>query len=233
MKNAVEENDFSIVVFAKNEKENIPLVLDQLLQHYRSDKIIFVLDGEVAPTVDILSEKRVGFIQGPNKGKGAAIRMAIDYIPSKFLVFMDADGSHASSEIGSLLKPLFNDKADMVIGSRFLGSSEELHDSLDNRIRFIGNILGNFIINSFWNRTGHKVSDAQNGFRAIRREIFQTLSLKENGFAIEQEMVIKCLKRGYRIVEVPSQEKRRIYGQSHISNTHLFNYIENIIKNIF
>jgi glycosyltransferase involved in cell wall biosynthesis len=223
---------FTISVFAKNEEENIPFVVDRLLARYDAGKIAFVLDGDIEPTARILTERRIRFIQGPNKGKGAALRYAIRNIDSELLVFMDADGSHDPDEIDGLLGPLMNDRAEMVIGSRFLGSSEELDGSLSNRLRYAGNASGNFVINALWNRTGTKITDAQNGFRSIKRRLFMALALEEDGFSIEQEMVIKCLKNGYRIREVPSFERKRKYGSSHISNSHFFRFVGCMVKNL-
>jgi dolichol-phosphate mannosyltransferase len=223
---------FTISVFAKNEEENIPFVVDRLLAKYDAGRIVFVLDGNIEPTARILTERQIRFIQGPNKGKGAAIRHAIRNIDSEFLVFMDADGSHDPGEIDGLLDPLMNDSAEMVIGSRFLGSSEELHGSISNRLRYAGNVSGNCIINALWNRTGKNITDAQNGFRSVKRRPFLALALEEDGFSIEQEMVIKCLKNGYRVREVPSFEMKRIYGRSHISTSHFLRYAGCIVKNI-
>jgi glycosyltransferase involved in cell wall biosynthesis len=219
-------------VFAKNEEQNIPFVADRLLAKYDAGNIAFVLDGDIEPTARILAERRIRFIRGPGKGKGAAIRHAIRSIDSELLVFMDADGSHDPGEIDGLLEPLMNGGAEMVIGSRFLGSSEELHGGLSDRIRYAGNVLGNRIINALWNRTGTKITDAQNGFRSVKRRPFEALALEEDGFSIEQEMVIKCLKKGYRIREVPSFEKKRRCGRSHISNAHFFRYVACMARNI-
>jgi dolichol-phosphate mannosyltransferase len=224
---------FSIVLFAKNEDRNMFFIINQLLQRYGADKIIAVLDGNIEPTASILMEKNVRFIQGPNKGKGAALRIAIESIESGIFVFMDADGSHNPAEIEGLLKPLMNNEAEMVIASRFLGGSEELAGSIENSTRRLGNILGNYVINFLWNRNEKIVSDCQSGFRAIKREAALGLNLNENGFSIEQEMVIKCLKKGYRIVEVPSFESRRKYGNSHIPKFHTCYYIRCIVKNLF
>jgi glycosyltransferase involved in cell wall biosynthesis len=229
----VPKNDFLIVVFAKDEQENIPFVLQELLGHYTSERIIFVLDGNLEPSATILSKKNVKFIEGPSQGKGAAIRAAIDRIEAEVLVFMDADGSHDPSEIKGLLDPLMGQKAEMTIASRFMGKSDELGGSFSNEIRLAGNNSGNFIINFLWNKSGKTITDAQNGFRGIRRVPFLALSLQENGFAIEQEMVIKCLKKGLRIVEIPSHERKRLHGQSHISNVYLLKYIKCLIRNIF
>ena len=227
------QDKFRIVLFARNEELNIPSIIDKLLRKYEASKIIAVLDGNIEPTAKILEGKKVKYIQGPDKSKGTAIRTAIQDIESEILVFIDADGSHNPDEIEGLLTPLINNEADMVIASRFLGGSEELDGNIDNFIRNLGNILGNYVINSLWNRNNKKISDCQNGFRAINRKAALDIDLKEDGFSIEQEMVIKCLKKGYKIAEVPSFELERKYGKSHISKIHLFYYILCIIKNLF
>jgi glycosyltransferase involved in cell wall biosynthesis len=223
---------FTISVFAKNEEENVPFVVDRLLARYDAGRIVFVLDGNIEPTAQILTERGIRFIEGPGKGKGAAIRFAIRSVDSEILVFMDADGSHDPDEIDRLLEPLMNDSAEMVVGSRFLGGSEELRGGMADRLRLAGNVSGNFVINALWNRTGTKITDAQNGFRSVKRRPFEALALEEDGFSIEQEMVIKCLKKGYRILEVPSFEKRRKCGRSHISNAHFFRFVACMIRNI-
>ncbi|MBN1688454.1 MAG: glycosyltransferase family 2 protein [Candidatus Omnitrophica bacterium] len=224
--------NFSIVVFAKNEALNLPSVIHQLLQKYPVEKIVVIVDGDIESMAAILTEKNIKFIEGPNKGKGAALRTAIEAVESDILVFMDADGSHDPNEIGNLVAPLANNEADLVIGSRFLGGSDEFFSNAADIIRYSGNVIGNYIINSLWNRTGKKISDAQNGFRAIKRTIFLGGGLIENSFSIEQEMVIKCLKKGHRISEVPSFEMKRKFGRSHISFFHLFDYIRCMIRNI-
>lgn len=224
---------FNIVLFAKDEDRNICFVIDQLLQRYAADNIIAVLDGNIEPTAVMLRQRNVSFIRGPNKGKGAALRAAIESIACDIFVFFDADGSHNPDEIDRLLKPLMNNQAELVIASRFLGGSEELAGSIENSIRRLGNILGNYFINFFWNRNNKRITDTQNGFRAIKRETALGLDLNEDGFSIEQEIVIKCLRKGHRIVEVPSFESRRKYGNSHIPKFHIFYYIGCMVKNLF
>ncbi len=227
------QNNFKIVLLSKNEDRNIPIVVSQLLKEYKTENIIAVLDGNIKPTADFLLSKNVKFIQGPNMGKGAAIRAAIRMVNSNVLVFMDADGSHNLREIDSLIRPLMDNRAEMVIASRFLGRSEELHGSLENIIRRLGNISGNWIINFLWNRGKKAISDCQNGFRSIKRKVALDLGLQENSFSIEEEMVIRCLKLGHRIIEVPSVELQRNYGESHIKKIIIFHYIGCIIKNLF
>ncbi|MHA1285697.1 MAG: hypothetical protein ACTSQP_24615, partial [Promethearchaeota archaeon] len=77
------------------------------------------------------------------------------------------------------------------------------------------------------------ITDIQNGFRAIRKDVFMDINLKSNGFTIEQEMVIKVLKKGYRVVEVSSHEFRRKYGRSRVNvYKQCFGYLWNLFFNL-
>ena len=79
-----------------------------------------------------------------------------------------------------------------------------------------------------------KLSESQNGFRAIRTDVLKKLDLKERITTIEQEMIIKTLKLGYRMAEVPTQERRRFYGESNINLRKVsFRYVYSFIKYLF
>jgi hypothetical protein len=93
-------------------------------------------------------------------------------------------------------------------------------------------LTGCRLFNARWNRTGTKITDAQNGFRSIKKRPFAALALEEDGFSIEQEMVIECLEKSCRIHEVPSFEKKRMFGRSHISHSHFFRFVACMVKNI-
>ncbi len=109
------------------------------------------------------------------------------------------------------MQPIREEKADMVIGSRMTGGSDELHGDIGRFIRMTGSHILLLIINYRWNV---RLTDCQNGFRAIRADVARALNLKENAHTIEEEMVMKCLKKKYRIREVPSHEYARKYGTS-------------------
>lgn len=205
---------FGLVLFTKNEGRTIKSLLEES-SNYIDKNDIFVIDGHSQDnTTRIVSEMGVKLFLDPKKGKGSAIRFAINNIERDILIFMDSDGSHRPEEIRSLLEPFWKDKKiDMVIGSRFLGGSEELCSRPSEIIRLMGNIIGTFLVNLRWKA---RLTDIQNGFRAIKRNTFREMFLSEDSFAIEQEMVMKCLQNGRKIVEVPSFEIKRRYGKSHI-----------------
>lgn len=202
------------VIFTKNESRSIGRLIDGVSQ-YMNLSDIFVMDGHSTDgTAAIVTEKGAPIFLDSGRGKGSAIRLALKEIDRDVLVFIDSDGSHRPEEIPSLLEPFYHDNdVVMVIGSRFKGGSEELYGSVHEITRLIGNRLSTFFINLIWRS---RLTDAQNGFRAVRRNAILSLGLTEDSFAIEQEMIMKCLKRRMKILEIPSFELKREYNKSHI-----------------
>ncbi|MCK5492323.1 MAG: glycosyltransferase family 2 protein, partial [Candidatus Omnitrophica bacterium] len=201
--------------------------------NYIDIKNIFVMDGHSTDnTRNIAQKKGVNIDLDLKKGKGCGIQIAIKRIQRDILVLMDSDGSHRPEEFRNFLEVFYRDKeVSMVIGSRIKGGSEELHKGFTQIIRLSGNLISAFIVNLVWRS---KLTDIQNGFRAVRRTMFQDISLTENSFAIEQEMVMKCLKKKIKIVEIPSWELKRKYNSSHITVSKMLpKYIKSFIKNIF
>jgi dolichol-phosphate hexosyltransferase len=159
------------------------------------------------------------------------MRCAIKHIKEGIIVFIDADGSHIPEDIPKLVKPLQDNKAEMVIGSRFLGGSEELHGDFNKFLRMFYSMCIAQIIN--W-RFNQSIMDTQNGFRAIKVEVAKKLKLKSKHTEIETEMDMKCFKKRFRIIEVPSMELSRKHGESSISLwKHGPIYFWTVIKNLF
>jgi len=149
----------------------------------------------------------------PGKGKGSAIRAAMSLAKGDVLVFMDADGSHDPHDIPRLAKPVVEGEADLCVGSRFLGGSEELAINVSQLFRSVGNISMNIAINKRFNV---RLSDTLNGYRAIRRDVALRLGLTENRHTIEHAMVIRALRMGCRVTNIPVHEYARKHGTSHI-----------------
>jgi len=146
------------------------------------------------------------------------------------LVFIDADGSHDPRDIPALVAPIRAGAADMVIGSRGRGGSDELHGTIEQFIRYVGSQLIMLAINYRWNV---RLTDSQNGFRAIRRDVAVKLDLRSNLTTIEQEMLMRALKRGFRVSEIASHEYERKWGTSKVVVWRLwFAYIANFLRNI-
>lgn len=147
-------------------------------------------------------------------GKGVAIRRSRAELTGDVTVLIDADGSHDPEDIPKLVAPILEGRADHVSGSRLLGGSSELHGGFDEWARLAGS---SFITACINRRYDVRLSDSQNGFRAIRTDVLQSLTLRSRHTTIEQEMLVATLRAGHRVTEVPTHEHRRKAGESHIS----------------
>jgi glycosyltransferase involved in cell wall biosynthesis len=224
----------AIIILGKNEERTIGALLDKLLLNFTTEEIILIDGRSVDRTVEIAKDKYIKIIIDNGKGKGAAIKIAINAIQSDILVFMDADGSHKPEDIPKLIQPIIDNTADLVIASRMKGGSGEFSGSLQNIIHYIGNVLSSFIVNLIFGHGNIVVTDCNNGFRAIKSSVARQLNLREDSFTIEPEMTIKCLKRGFKIREISSFEFKRKYGSSHISSIRMLTrYIWCFVRGIF
>ncbi len=216
---------YSIVVPARNEEKTIGEVLHGL-ESMTEDLI--VVDGHSTDrTVAIAKQYGARVVQDNGRGKGDAVRVGLAAAHCPITVFIDADGSHDPRDIPMLVAPIVAGEADLVVGSRMLGGSEELFGSLAEVIRLIGSLVISLSINY---RYGLRLTDYQNGFRAIRTEVGQTIGLTSDITTIEQEMAMKCLKHGYRVAERPTHEHRRKAGDSKINVFHVAHiYVWNLI----
>lgn len=229
---SVGRESVGLVLFTKNEERSLGDLIDAAGSYFlKSD--IFVIDGHSADnSVLVARQKGVEVIFDQQQGKGGAIQLALKKIKKDILIFMDSDGSHRPQEIPLLLEGLLKDRSiAMVIGSRFKGKSDELSGSGHELLRLFANYAGTLLVNLIYKV---KLTDIQNGFRAVRTEQLRDLWLCEKSFAIEQEMVIQCLKRKMKIAEIPSWELRRRFDVSRVVPRKMFYpYVASFIKNVF
>jgi dolichol-phosphate mannosyltransferase len=201
----------TVVISAKNEEMDIAEAVRGARPH--CDEVL-VMDGRSTDrTREVAAAEGARVEPDPGKGKGSAIRASLDLAKGDIVVFMDADGSHDPNDIPKLWKPVAAGEVDLCVGSRYLGGSEELSINFGQLIRSIGNISMNIAINK---RFTVYLSDTLNGFRAIRKDVGKKLRLIENKHTIEQEMVIRALRMGYKVKNVPAHEYARKHGASHI-----------------
>lgn len=206
-----DKNRVTIVILARNEEHTISEAIDNASGWCRE---VVVMDGCSSDgTAAAAQAAGARVIRDNGKGKGAAIRQSLGVVTTDFVVFMDADGSHDAHDTPRLVGPLADGSADLCVGSRFAGGSDELSVSVAQLVRTVGNILMNIAINNRWNV---ELTDTLNGFRAVRREAALRVNLKENSHTIEQEMVMKILRHGMRVVNAPTHEYKRRFGESHI-----------------
>jgi dolichol-phosphate mannosyltransferase len=202
----------AVVILARNEERTIGAAVRDAAPFAQT---VYVMDGRSTDGTVAAATAAGGIVhRDPGKGKGSAVRQSLNLVEADVIVFMDADGSHDPADIPKLAGPVVRGEADLCVGSRFAGGSEELSVSVGQLIRTIGNISMNIAINKRW-RIG--LTDTLNGFRAIRRTAALSVNLTENTHTIEQEMVMKMLRYGYRVINVPTHEYARQYGTSHIN----------------
>jgi glycosyltransferase involved in cell wall biosynthesis len=199
------------MILAKNEAKTIGEIVKKAAGFAHE---VVVMDGHSTDDTAALARSAGARVHSdPGKGKGSAIRQSLQLIDTDVVVFMDADGSHDPADIAKLALPIVQDETDLCVGSRFTGGSEEVSVTVGQLIRTIGNISMNIAINKRWKV---ELTDTLNGFRAVRRQAALSVGLRENTHTIEQEMIMKMLRYGYRVTNVPTHEYKRQFGKSHI-----------------
>jgi glycosyltransferase involved in cell wall biosynthesis len=182
---------------AFNEEKNIGAIVAKLKIKY--DHVIVCDDGSSDMTETIASSLGAIVVKhSKNLGYGAAIKTIFNEskkIDGDVLVTFDADGQHQISEIDSVLKPLFENKADIVIGSRFLGTTKNLPKYRKFGIKTITGLTNTM--------TGSNLSDAQSGFRAYSKNVLNEISPTDSGMGISTEILIKSSNKNMKITEVP------------------------------
>jgi dolichol-phosphate mannosyltransferase len=218
----------TVVIPSKNEAGLIGEIVDSV----RAYGEVLVIDGHSTDaTREIAQAHGARVVLDAGRGKGQAIRQSLRDATTDIIVFIDADGSHDSKDIPALVAPIAAGTADLVIASRGRGGSDELHGTIGQFIRYVGSQLIMLAINYRW---GVRLSDSQNGFRAIRRDVGLALDLKSNLTTIEQEMLMRALKRGYRVSEIASHEYERRWGTSKVVVWKLWwAYLWSFWRNIF
>jgi len=192
---------------------------------------VLVIDGHSKDdTRQIARDSGVKVEMDNGRGKGDGIKTGIKFANGDLLVFIDADGSHEIGDIPKLIAPISKGEADLVIGSRMLGGSDELYGTIPNFVRMMGASLVALGINYRWSV---HLTDPENGFRAIKKDVAMKLNLKSNDFDIEQEMVMKAVKSGYRVKEVSSHEYERKGGSSKLPTGRGWKFIWRFLLDIW
>jgi glycosyltransferase involved in cell wall biosynthesis len=199
----------SLVVPAHNEARNIPWVFEQIPRCV--DEVVLVDGSSSDATLRMASLclPQVRIVQQQGPGKGSALRTGFAAATSDYVVMMDADGSMWPGEIPHYLHFL-DHGFDFVKGSRYVAGG----GSLDlTKIRSLGNLALLAVVNRLYHSS---LTDLCYGFCAFRRSFLDELDLGSSGFEIEAEMIAHALRSGLRIAEVPSLERPRRSGQSHL-----------------
>jgi glycosyltransferase involved in cell wall biosynthesis len=201
----------SVVVPVYNEINTIREILRRVQAVGVADEILVVDDGSSDGTSEILKDYEDDhcvkvIFHTRNQGKGAAVRTGIRNASGDLLLIQDADLEYDPRDYEMLLKPIREDLADVVYGSRFLGAPRRpvmfWHMVANKVLTLMTNILYNNIL-----------TDMETGYKVFRREVVQDMKLRANRFDFEPEFTAKILKRDVRIFEVPITFNPRDYDE--------------------
>ncbi len=207
----------SIIIPCYNEEKLIVSVLEKVLQtrldHNLEKQIIVVNDGSTDHSATYINEfckKNPSVIpvhQTSNSGKGAALRSAIPKTDGDIILIQDADFEYDPNDYNKLIQPIFDGHADVVYGSRFMGSGP-------HRVLFFFHTMGNkfltFLSNLF---TGLNLTDMETGYKMFKAEMLKQIILRENRFGFEPEVTAKISRiKNIRIYEVGIAYYGRTYA---------------------
>lgn len=201
----------SVVIPARNEEETLPRVLSDLQRVIPTlagweTEVIVVDDRSTDRTAELARAGGARVVANTKRsGKGMALQAGFEASTGDVIAMLDADYSHRAEELPLFLEAIQREGVGLVIGSRVTGGSEEYH-----HVRALGNV---FLSASLGLATGRYLSDALNGFKVFKRDVFTSRPFTSANFEIEIEIIANTLRRGYRIVEVSSHERARAGGE--------------------
>jgi glycosyltransferase involved in cell wall biosynthesis len=200
-----------VLIAALNEAPNLELLLPRMPREIDGRKIsILIIDDGSSDRTSEVAQANGCFVarNSINRGQGAAFRVGYTIARrcnAHIVVTMDADNQHRPEDLGTMIAPILDDRADFVIGSRALGSADP-----SSRIRSIGVVTLSRLISLL---SGQHITDCSSGFRAFRCDRMARLDLRADQFQTS-EVILEAAKKGLRITEVPIHIAVRAHGES-------------------
>tara|TARA_B100000029_G_scaffold430796_1_gene441969 strand:+ start:137 stop:832 length:696 start_codon:yes stop_codon:yes gene_type:complete len=201
----------TILIPCFNEKKTIKRLVEKVEKINIKKQIIIIDDGSNDGTIEILRKIKKKNIKIKfnklNKGKGAAIKSALNLIKGDLIIIQDADLEYNPNDYYKLIKPFKDKKNHVVYGSRVLNKKRySLNKSIEKNFRILGNhcltLTSNFLNNQ-------NLTDAHTCYKIMRTKLFLSLKLKENGFSFCPEVTTKISNLNYEIIEIPISYKGR------------------------
>jgi glycosyltransferase involved in cell wall biosynthesis len=200
----------SVVMPVYNERHTIEEIIRRVLAVPLRIQLIVVDDVSTDGTSEVLErlQKELGFTllkQPVNGGKGAALRRGFGAVTGDLMIIQDADLEYHPEEYPLLTGLIASGRADVVYGSRFLGTHRVFLLT-----HYLGNRLLTFMTNVLYNTM---LTDMETCYKVMRTDVLRSMELKSNGFGIEPEITAKVFKRRYKVYEVPISYDGRGYDE--------------------
>ena len=203
----------SIIIPCYNEENTIIKILEKVNSQRKKFNLEIIVsdDNSSDNTLNLLRDNKNLFDKlienKTNEGKGAAIKKAVNVSSGDIVLFQDADLEYDPEDYTKLLDPILQNKADVVYGSRFIGSSA-------HRLIYYSHRIANLILTNIANLlTNINFSDVETGYKVFKKSILEKCHLKENSFGIEIELTMKIAKIKAKIYEVGISYNGRTYQE--------------------
>jgi len=201
----------SVIVPVFNEESTLQTIFSHIIKTGIPSEIIFIDDGSTDPTPqsikDLQKDPFVRIISFPvNRGKEAAVSAGIKAAYGEIIILQDADLEYNPNKYKKLLKPIEDNKTDVVYGAIFTKSNKLTPYTLHYIANKFLTLLTNLLYKS-------NLNDMETGYKIFRKDIYKQLQIKADGFDFEPEFTAKLLKRKTKIFEVPITFNPRNYAQ--------------------
>ena len=225
----------SVIIPCYNEENTIKKIVQKVRKNISEEDEIIVIDdystdnSRVVLNQDIKKDINIQIFNEKNYGKGYSIKKGIEKSTGDIIIIQDADLEYDPKDYNKLIKPIINNEADVVYGSRFVGSEEK-------RVLYFWHMVGNKFLTLLSNMfTNLNLTDMEVCYKVFRSEILKKINLEEKRFGFEPEITAKIAKMKIRIYEVGV----KYYGRTYLEGKKItwrdgFSAIRCIIKyNIF